>query len=199
MRANEYESAADSYSFARTLTFPESGKVRPRGATWTTCTLARADRPSPEALACAEIPKARSKNGGGLNLEYEGRGKSLGVVVVSTFEAAARVTIRRPYVSRDRFSATSRVRTGILTTRELEGRPGRHRHTRMLLLRNRTRLQMEGDTGRLEGTLAEKTGSNDFTVLGVKSIPKCSVAFFFRQVAQVHQRNTKAEELSVVL
>jgi len=38
----------------------------------------------------------------------------------------------------------------------------------------------------LEVVLAKKTGPKDFAILRVESIPKCSVAFFFQQVACVH-------------
>jgi len=47
-------------------------------------------------------------------------------------------------------------------------------------------FEREGDFARLEVVLAEKTGPKDFAILRVESIPKRSVAFFFRQVACVH-------------
>jgi len=47
-------------------------------------------------------------------------------------------------------------------------------------------FEVEGDFMRLEGVLAEKTGLKDFAIIRVESVPKRSVAFFFRQVACVH-------------
>ncbi len=42
---------------------------------------------------------------------------------------------------------------------------------------------------RLEGVLAEKTGLKDFAIIRVESVPKRSVAFFFRQVACVRDQS----------
>jgi len=47
-------------------------------------------------------------------------------------------------------------------------------------------FEVEGDFAQLEGVLAKKMGLKDFTILRVESVPKCGVAFFFRQMACVH-------------